>query len=458
MIDKIKQLHLQARKDKDELRKNVYTLILGELQLAETRGTTVDDKYILQVVRKLKVSCEENARLGAKEAEEEAAICEELLPKFVSSDELKGMIDKDEVKTSDKPLALIGKYIGKFKESGINADPKMVSDIINSYINERKQEIAEAKEKAYAENGEEPPNEYHAYQHVEKLSSSATEGILNGTVYVFPKIDGTNAQIWLDAAGMHYGSRKRELEKGRDNAGFMEWAVTQPKIQECLEVMNAKFGQVSLFGEWLVPHTLKTYSEDAWRRFWVFDVFVPAENRYIPYEEYQPLLATYGIDYIPYLAKLDNPEQDALMELANKNTFLIQEDKGLGEGVVLKNYEFKNKWHRIVWAKIVLSEFKSKTRRNIEKKNLEDGLRETEMVEMFYTKDIAEKILANILSEQGGEWDSKLLGRLIQTCWYDFVNECMWDIVKKFKNPIIDFKLLKKYVDERTKEHLPELF
>ena len=26
------------------------------------------------------------------------------------------------------------------------------------------------------------------------------------------------------------------------------------------------------FGEWLVPHSLKTYREDAWRDFYIFDV------------------------------------------------------------------------------------------------------------------------------------------------------------------------------------------
>ena len=27
-----------------------------------------------------------------------------------------------------------------------------------------------------------------------------------------------------------------------------------------------------LFGEWLIPHRLRTYRDDAWKRFYVFDV------------------------------------------------------------------------------------------------------------------------------------------------------------------------------------------
>lgn len=38
--------------------------------------------------------------------------------------------------------------------------------------------------------------EFKKYQHVEKLSTSEVEGILNGTVYLFYKIDGTNGCIF----------------------------------------------------------------------------------------------------------------------------------------------------------------------------------------------------------------------------------------------------------------------
>lgn len=31
------------------------------------------------------------------------------------------------------------------------------------------------------------------YQHLERLGNQETNGILDGEVYVFPKIDGTNA-------------------------------------------------------------------------------------------------------------------------------------------------------------------------------------------------------------------------------------------------------------------------
>ena len=42
---------------------------------------------------------------------------------------------------------------------------------------------------------------YEKYQHICKLNDSETEGILNGTVYIFPKLDGSNATMYLNDNG-----------------------------------------------------------------------------------------------------------------------------------------------------------------------------------------------------------------------------------------------------------------
>ena len=61
--------------------------------------------------------------------------------------------------------------------------------------------------------------EFKKYQHVERFGAIETNGIEYGMCYVFPKIDGTNSQLWMDG-GLHAGSRNRELSLDNDNAGF----------------------------------------------------------------------------------------------------------------------------------------------------------------------------------------------------------------------------------------------
>ena len=48
--------------------------------------------------------------------------------------------------------------------------------------------------------------EYRGYQHIERLGTSEVEGILNGEVYVYPKLDGTNGQAWSDGNTIFVGS------------------------------------------------------------------------------------------------------------------------------------------------------------------------------------------------------------------------------------------------------------
>jgi len=138
--------------------------------------------------------------------------------------------------------------------------------------------------------------EFKKYQHVERFGTTETQGIDLGMCYVFPKIDGTNASIWLTNKGqMGCGSRNRTLALDNDNAGFMQWATKQKNIRELIKL----YPELRLYGEWLVPHTLKTYQETAWRKFYVFDVYNEATGLYTSYDEYKDLLDDFNIEYIP---------------------------------------------------------------------------------------------------------------------------------------------------------------
>jgi len=291
--------------------------------------------------------------------------------------------------------------------------------------------------------------EFKKYQHVERFGTTETDGIENGLCYIFPKIDGTNAQLWWDD-GLCAGSRNRELTVGADNAGFYEWAKGQ-------RVFNSFFGehpQLRLYGEWLVPHTLKTYDDSAWRKFYVFDVM--DGDKYLHYDEYSKILDEFGIEYIVPICKVENPSYDRLISQLEKNTYLIKDGEGTGEGIVIKNYNYKNKFGRIVWAKIVKNEFKVKHAKVSVPELKEAKIIEQEIAERFVTKSLVEKEFAKIESENG--WSSKSIPRLLNTVFYCLVKEDGWNLVKEFKNPTVDFKRLLFFSNSRVKELMPHLF
>jgi hypothetical protein len=76
---------------------------------------------------------------------------------------------------------------------------------------------------------------------------------------------------------------------------------------------------------------------------------------------YKQWLDDYEIEYIPCIATVENGNIETFNKILEKNNYLIEDGKGIGEGIVIKNYEYVNKYGRITWAKIVTSEFKEKT-------------------------------------------------------------------------------------------------
>ena len=299
-------------------------------------------------------------------------------------------------------------------------------------------------------------SEYFKYQHVEKLGSDEVDGILLGDIYVFPKIDGTNAHAWHDSATneMKYGSRNRELSIGSDNAGFMNAMIENQALTEfCFTNPD-----VHVFGEWLVPHSLKTYRETAWRKFYVFDMILNGNDTYMHYDDLAAVCEEYCVDYIQPLRIIKNPTLDNLMKVLEDNTFLIEDGKGHGEGIVIKNYAFHNQYGRQTWAKIVTTEFKEKHNRTMGApitagtKMIED-----EVVVDYITTALVEKTIAKITLDEG-TWNNKCIPRLLNTVFHDLVVEHTWDICKKNKMPKIDFKQLQRFCFMKIKKIKPELF
>lgn len=292
---------------------------------------------------------------------------------------------------------------------------------------------------------------FKKYIHLENFGNTEVENIEIGKCYIFPKIDGTNSSVWLDNNEIQAGSRKRHLTLEDDNAGFLNWVSKQENIKNYLkENPNHR-----LFGEWLVPHSLQTYRKNAWKNFYVFDVSDESNNtmKFLSYDAYKPLLEKHNIEYIPPICIITNPSYDQFITQLTKNNFLIEDGKGYGEGIVIKNYEFKNQ----VWAKIVSSEFKEKHFRVMGAPEMKGKkIIEEEIVEHFVTTAICEKVYHKIRNEDG--WSNKMIPRLLNNVYYDLIKEESWEIVKKYKNPVIDYSLLNMLTIRKTKEILSYLF
>lgn len=307
--------------------------------------------------------------------------------------------------------------------------------------------------------------EFKKYQHLERFGTTEVQNIELGKTYIFPKIDGTNASVWLNDKGeIQAGSRKRHLTLESDNAGFYAWVKEQSNLLEYLKENPTH----RLYGEWLVPHSLKTYKEDAWRNFYIFDVAIDKDEseithagddkiKYLHYDTYKTLLEKHNLNFIVPISIITNASYEQLVNQLMKNVFLIEDGKGVGEGIVIKNYDFKNKYGRNTFAKIVTSEFKEKHARTMGAYEIKGKkMVEEEIAKEFVTTALVEKVYAKIENESG--FNSRAIPRLLNTVFYDVVKEDTWNFVKKHKNPSINFKTLQHFVFAEVKVKAPQLF
>lgn len=299
---------------------------------------------------------------------------------------------------------------------------------------------------------------YRSYMHVEKLGNTEVEQILVGTTHIFYKLDGTNSVVWLkDDGTLGFGSRKKELNIIEDNAGFLKLMSSEDYKDVYNDLLNYLLIHPThiIYGEWLVKHTLKSYKEDAWKKFYVFDILDTETDRYINYDTYSVELSEVypRINFIPRIAKLENATIEQVQEMLDKSgEFLITEGKG--EGIVIKNYDFVNRYGRTVWAKLLTEDFKTNKDKTRETNR---ELKETSPVEYdiikFMTNEHILKEKSKIEEHQGG-WSSRNIPELLNRAFTEFWRDNWEMILKKFKNATINFGVLKRLSDDRVKEVL----
>lgn len=293
--------------------------------------------------------------------------------------------------------------------------------------------------------------EFKKYTHVERYGTDETIWIEVGHCYIFPKIDGTNWSLWFTECWLQAWSRNRHLAVDDDNANFYKSALEDIRYQNFFK----EFPNARLYWEWLTKHTIWWYRATAWRKFYVFDVEI--DGIHIPVTQYEEMLVRHEIDYIPPIWVVKNPDYDFLLSCLKNNTYLMEDWKWEWEWIVIKNYEFINKYWRHSYAKLVGAEFKEQNRKLFWTGSTELKITEEEIANKFITEAEVEKTYAKIVTENNW-WSQKQIPELLSRCFNDLVRENIWEILKEFKFPTINFKTLRACAFNRVKALKPVLF
>jgi len=281
---------------------------------------------------------------------------------------------------------------------------------------------------------------FKEYRKIHRLGKEETDGIIVGKCYIQEKVDGANTSIWLEDGIIKKGSRTQDLT-GKSFNGFPEYVDNHEGIKKFFDENGSKY---RLYGEWLVRHTI-AYKELSYKKFYLFDVYDEEKEQTIELPEVYKIAEKYGIDIVPLRAVIDNPTTEQINEWVGKSDFGDR-----GEGIVIKNFNFVDKFGNRNYAKIVTEKFKEDNAIAFGGNNKHsDSYWEVYVMNKYITLERVRKIVQKLEPIIEGRMDMKHIPRVMNTVYHDMITEEMWEIVNDV--PVLDFKRLRNICNQKAK-------
>jgi len=282
---------------------------------------------------------------------------------------------------------------------------------------------------------------FRSYGKIHRIGKDETDGILIGRCAIQEKIDGANVSVWLDAESgdLKMGSRTRILRDDEEFNGFVPYIKNHEGIKKLLND-NPNW---RLYGEWLVRHTI-AYSETSYRKMYLFDIWTGAE--YLPSNVVVEVGEKYDIPTVPHHGFFDSPTVDQLAEFVGKTQFGDR-----GEGIVIKNLDFVNKFGDVVFAKIVTESFKEDNSVVFGGNNKHsETYYEMYVVNKYLTLPRVKKIMDKLQPIINEKLDMKHIPRICGTVFHDMMTEEIGSIIKDVTK--LDFKTLQRIAFKKSKQ------
>lgn len=279
------------------------------------------------------------------------------------------------------------------------------------------------------------------YGKIHRLGKEETLGILEGTCAVQEKVDGANVQIWLEDGVLKMGSRTRILRDEEEFNGFVPYVKEHKGINDLLEQMP----ELRLYGEWLVRHTI-AYKETSYKKFYLFDIWDDVTQCFVPAEIVREFGERFDIPTVPMHGTFQNPTVEQLQEFVGKSEFGDR-----GEGIVIKNLDFRNSFGELCFGKIVTESFKEDSAVAFGGNNKHsDTYHEVYVVNKYMTLPRVKKIMDKLQSVIEEKLDMKHIPRICNSAYHDMLIEEIWAIQKDV--PKLDLKALQRIAFKKAKQ------
>ena len=187
-------------------------------------------------------------------------------------------------------------------------------------------------------------------------------------------------------------------------------------------------------------------------------------NKYTNSVQTTPDYTTYYYDifnnynYIRYIPRIDTVsaiDADQLAELAKEATYMLPEGK-VGEGVVIKDYDYRY-YGCQQFFKLVVNEFFEQKRANRKERTALEGGIECVIVDKFATVSEIEKARSKTLLRLGDDAElERVLPMTMELVFHDIVQENGYELAKiAMKNGMpVDFGRLRKAVQDKVRSQI----
>lgn len=312
------------------------------------------------------------------------------------------------------------------------------------------------------------------YPKIKYPDDKSSSGLFaDGKIYIQEKIDGGNGRFTLekniedeystDNRDLVFGSRKVEYKNKKDETNQFGDSIEFVRDSVDVNVLRGfdrKYGGIVLFGEYIVPHTIRDgYNWDKWRdKFIGFDVWSIERQEFLRPDTAIEIFESIGLPFSEIIGSYSVQDwNEGNTEFHNSSGNWLQDDKwcpdtrigdGLAEGIVIKNPTTQT------YAKMVRESFREKHSTG----DMKNENTDTEKLVYQYVTDARIEKTAHKLVDEG-DWES-----LNMNMMQDLPKEVINDMVEEegfnifmYEDWNIDLSKFRSIISDRSSSVLKRM-
>ena len=237
--------------------------------------------------------------------------------------------------------------------------------------------------------------EIKKYTDIIRYGKSSTEDVLHkgDHISITEKIDGANASFRTDyenELGISCYSRNTLLSEDNRLSGYYDWILNN--IVPIKDKLNENY---IYYGEWLCSHKVK-YQEKYYKNFYMFSIWDIENEEYLSDDIVKSEALRLGLTTTNYFYEGEFISFEHLMPFVGKSDITLEPDSG--EGIVVKNVNYKDRYGNQMFVKLVSEKFAEVQKQKLPKNpKVNDEL--TNLVKTVLTKPRVEKLLYKLVDE-----------------------------------------------------------